>query len=243
MAKSRSRRAPPKPAGGDVPLIRRLRGIRVAPRGIAKVLLLFVVLAFLGVFYPVILENVGFGIALVVCWIGIGALMISKRRVRAVAKWWNFWAGALLATLAVWGILSLFSPSLTLGDVKFSGWHSRGQLHRQPGGGRTFLAAPGTHPAGIRVRYPALSESGLRQTARRRCQDSWNGDAIRRAVDRAKSTYERCRSHSKTTAEPLRRSTAACGPFPSRGHWSRQGSGDRDHPTPGGTLKDAVRSH
>jgi S-DNA-T family DNA segregation ATPase FtsK/SpoIIIE len=84
------------------------------------VVLLFVLLAFLGIFYPVILENVGFGIVLVACWIVIVAALILKRRVRALAKWWNFWAGALLATLAIWGILSLFSPDLTLGDVSFS---------------------------------------------------------------------------------------------------------------------------
>lgn len=119
MPKTRaSKRAPTKAAGrgGLGNLVRR---ILASPWKLLRVLVAILLVVAVFFFHSIILETVGFGIVLFLIWAMLAILVVWQRRMRSVVKWWNFWLGALVLTLAVWGILGLIRPEFAIGDVDF----------------------------------------------------------------------------------------------------------------------------
>lgn len=127
MARPRPKRPNPKKASPRKPssnaaLIKRLRA---SPWKVLRVLLLAAVVAaiilFRSLLGSIVFEAIGFAIVLALLWLGAVVWMVWQRRIRTALRWWNFWLGAVLLSLAVWGILALFRPSaLTISDVKFA---------------------------------------------------------------------------------------------------------------------------
>ncbi len=68
-----------------------------------------------------ILEAVGFGIFLLVLWFVVFAWIFWRQGLKSMTKWWNIWLGAILFSLAVWGIFALFHPQgLIIADADFA---------------------------------------------------------------------------------------------------------------------------
>ncbi len=149
MARTRTRKPAPRATTGDTPLIKRLRHTSISPRRVIKLTAVFLVLAFLGLFHSVILEYIGFGFVLVIIWVATIAFLFSRRQVRVAARWWNIWMGAILLTLAAWGVMAVFRPDFTLSSVDFSDVSLGGSL----GAGFIGSQGAGAPPA---ARLPLL---------------------------------------------------------------------------------------
>lgn len=68
-----------------------------------------------------VFETFGFGIAVIALWVVAIVWVILKRKSREVWKFWNSWLGALIFSVAVLGIMSLFKPNLSVAGVKMGG--------------------------------------------------------------------------------------------------------------------------
>lgn len=68
-----------------------------------------------------ILEAIGFGFILVALWIVAIAWVMWRQKVRSLLGWWNLWLGAVLFSLAIWGILALLHPAgLVIGEANLA---------------------------------------------------------------------------------------------------------------------------
>ncbi|MEE8470324.1 MAG: DNA translocase FtsK, partial [Dehalococcoidia bacterium] len=145
MTKSRPKKPISGKPGGNPGLINRFS---ISPWKALRVWLVVAVVAAIvllrSLLGNIIFETIGFGVVLGLLWLGIIALVILQYRGRSLIKWWNFWFGAFLFTLAAWGILSLFYPAgLTLTDVEFNEVSLGGTA------GASFIGSQGVgaHPA------------------------------------------------------------------------------------------------
>jgi S-DNA-T family DNA segregation ATPase FtsK/SpoIIIE len=114
MAKSRSRKQAAKPQASLnlLPTPKGMLWIVVAVIAIAAIIFL------LG---QSIFEAVGFGLFLGVLWVVVVGYVVWRQGLGSLLKWWNLWLGAIIFTLALWGIFALFFPSgLIIANADFS---------------------------------------------------------------------------------------------------------------------------
>lgn len=68
----------------------------------------------------IIFEPIGFSLVLWVIWAGAIGFLVRRGKWRPLVRRWNVWLGAVVLTIAVWGILSLMFPSgFAIGEVRF----------------------------------------------------------------------------------------------------------------------------
>lgn len=105
----------------------------------------------------IIFETIGFGLILGLLWLGAVAWVVWRRRGRSLLRWWNLWLGALLFTLATWGILALFYPSgLIISDAKFA------EVSLGGNAGANFIGSQGVGaPPALRLAILILSGMGF----------------------------------------------------------------------------------
>jgi S-DNA-T family DNA segregation ATPase FtsK/SpoIIIE len=152
MAKSRSRKQADKSSASQnlLPFQGKMLWALIAVIAIAAIVF------FLG---NVILEVIGFGFILVALWIVAIAWVIWRQKVSGLLGWWNLWLGAILFSLAIWGILALIHPTeLVIGKgdsaVRFA------EVSLGGNAGESFIGSQGAgvHPA---VRLTILILGGI----------------------------------------------------------------------------------
>jgi S-DNA-T family DNA segregation ATPase FtsK/SpoIIIE len=114
MAKSRSKKQVTKPQASLnlLPTPKGMLWIVVAVIAIAAIIFL------LG---QDIFEGIGFGLFLAILWVLAVGYVVWREGSGSLFKWWNLWLGAIILTLALWGIFALFSPSgLIIANADFS---------------------------------------------------------------------------------------------------------------------------
>ncbi len=130
MAKSRSRKQATKPQASLnlLPTPKGMLWIVVAVTAIAAIIF------FLG---HAIFEALGFGLFLGTLWVVVIAYIVWRQGLSSPFKWWNLWLGAIIFTLAVWGIFALFLPDFSIAKVHFS------QVSLGGNAGRGFIGNQG----------------------------------------------------------------------------------------------------
>ncbi|MFO8101995.1 MAG: DNA translocase FtsK [Dehalococcoidia bacterium] len=66
-------------------------------------------------------ETFGFGIFIIVLWIGALVWVILRNKSGEVVKFWNSWLGAMVFSAAAFGIMSLFAPNFSFAGVQMGG--------------------------------------------------------------------------------------------------------------------------
>jgi DNA segregation ATPase FtsK/SpoIIIE, S-DNA-T family len=130
MAKSRSKKQVSKPQASLalLPTPRGMLWIVVAVTAIAALMF------FLG---HAIFEAIGFGLFLGVLWVGVVIYVVWRQGLASLTEWWNLWLGAIVFTLALWGIFALFLPSASIANADFS------QVSLGGNAGRSFIGNQG----------------------------------------------------------------------------------------------------
>lgn len=124
-------------------LISLIKGFFASPWRLLRTLAVAGPLVVMILLRAVILEAIGFGLILGLLWLGAVALVIWQRKGRSLLRWWNFWLGAFLLTLAAWGVFSLFNPSgPSISDVKFNDVSLGGTLGKYFIGNQNVGAPP-----------------------------------------------------------------------------------------------------
>jgi hypothetical protein len=114
MAKSRSRKQATKPQAS--------LNLLPTPKGMLWIVVAVIAIAAI-VFFAgqSIFEAIGFGLFLGVLWVMVVGYVVWRQGLGSLFKWWNLWLGAIVFTLAVWGIFALFFPSgLMIANADFS---------------------------------------------------------------------------------------------------------------------------
>ena len=113
MAKSRSRKQVSKPQASLalLPTPKGMLWIVVAVTAIAAIMF------FLG---HGIFEAIGFGLFLGVLWVAVVIYVVYRQGIGTLTSWWNLWLGAIIFTLALWGIFALFLPNFSIANANFS---------------------------------------------------------------------------------------------------------------------------
>jgi DNA segregation ATPase FtsK/SpoIIIE, S-DNA-T family len=130
MAKSRSKKQVIKPQASLalLPTPRGLLWIVVAVTAIAAIM-------FFG--GHAIFEAIGFGLFLGVLWVAVVVYVAWRQGLGSLSQWWNLWLGAIVFTLALWGIFALFLPSASIANADFS------QVSLGGSAGRSFIGNQG----------------------------------------------------------------------------------------------------
>jgi len=130
MAKSRSKKQVSKPQASLalLPTPRGLLWIVVAVTAIAAIM-------FFG--GHAIFEAIGFGLFLGVLWVAVVIYVVWRQGLGSLSQWWNLWLGAVVFTLALWGIFALFLPSASIANADFS------QVSLGGSAGRSFIGNQG----------------------------------------------------------------------------------------------------
>jgi S-DNA-T family DNA segregation ATPase FtsK/SpoIIIE len=105
----------------------------------------------------VILEAVGFGVFLFVLWFVAFAWIFWRHSLKSMTKWWNIWLGAILFSLALWGIFALFHPQgLVIADADFA------EVSLGGNAGKSFIGNQGVGaPPAARLAILILCSIGL----------------------------------------------------------------------------------
>lgn len=109
----------------------------------------------------IIFEPIGFSLVLWIIWIGVIGLLIWRGKWRPLGRKWNVLLGAVVLTVALWGILSLMFPAgFSIGDVRFDVVSL---------GGNAGLYMIGNQGVGVPpvVRLPLIIAAGLALVAPR----------------------------------------------------------------------------
>ncbi len=130
MAKSRSKKQVSKPQASLalLPTPRGMLWIVVAVTAIAAIM-------FFG--GHAIFEAIGFGFFLGVLWVAVVVYLVWRQGLGSLSQWWNLWLGAVVFTLALWGIFALFLPSASIANADFS------QVSLGGSAGRSFIGNQG----------------------------------------------------------------------------------------------------
>lgn len=149
MAKSRSKKQVSKPQASLalLPMPRGMLWIVVAVAAIAAIIF------FLG---HAIFETIGLGFFLGVLWVAVIAYVVWRQGLNSLFKWWNLWLGAIVFTLALWGIFALILPSGSIANADFS------QVSLGGNAGRNFIGNEGAGaPPAVRLVILFLVGIGL----------------------------------------------------------------------------------
>ncbi len=130
MAKSRSKKQVSKPQASLalLPTPKGMLWIVVAVTAIAAIM-------FFG--GHAIFEAIGFGLFLGVLWVAVVIYVVWRQGLGSLSQWWNLWLGAIVFTLALWGIFALFLPSASIANADFS------QVSLGGSAGRSFIGNQG----------------------------------------------------------------------------------------------------
>jgi DNA segregation ATPase FtsK/SpoIIIE, S-DNA-T family len=130
MAKSRSKKQVSKPQASLalLPTPKGMLWIVVAVTAIAAIM-------FFG--GHAIFEAIGFGLFLGVLWVAVVIYVVWRQGLGSLSAWWNLWLGAVVFTLALWGIFALFLPSVSIANADFS------QVSLGGSAGRSFIGNQG----------------------------------------------------------------------------------------------------
>ena len=130
MAKSRSRKQVSKPQASLalLPTPRGMLWIAVAVTAIAAIMF------FTGHY---IFEAIGFGLFLGFLWVAVVIYVVWRQGIGSLFRWWNLWLGAIMFTLALWGIFALFLPNFSIANADFS------QASLGGNAGRSFIGNQG----------------------------------------------------------------------------------------------------
>jgi len=130
MAKSRSRKQVSKPQASLalLPTPRGMLWIAVAVTAIAAIMF------FTG---HSIFEAIGFGLFLGFLWVAVFIYVVWRQGIGSLFRWWNLWLGAIMFTLALWGIFALFLPNFSIANADFS------QASLGGNAGRSFIGNQG----------------------------------------------------------------------------------------------------
>ncbi len=128
-----------------------------APKGVLWIFVVVIALAaiifFLG---HDIFEAIGFGIFLGALWAVVITYLVWRQGPGSLLKWWNLWLGAIMFTLALWGIFALFLPNFSIADADFS------QVSLGGNAGRSFIGNQGVGaPPAVRLTILFLVGIGL----------------------------------------------------------------------------------
>lgn len=117
MAKSTSGKpSPEKP----IPILNLIKRLARSPWRLLRMLGAAAALAVIIFLHPIILEIIGFAAIMGLVWAGTLAALAWRRQTGSLLKWWNFWLGSVVLTLAVWGVLAVFYPSdFAISGVEF----------------------------------------------------------------------------------------------------------------------------
>jgi len=149
MAKSRSKKQVSKPQASLalLPMPRGMWWIVIAVAAIAAIIF------FLG---HDIFETIGFGFFLGVLWVAVIVYVVWRQGWSSLFKWWNLWLGAIVFTLALWGIFALLLPSGSIANADFS------QVSLGGNAGRNFIGNEGVGaPPAVRLVILFLVGIGL----------------------------------------------------------------------------------
>ncbi len=67
-----------------------------------------------------VFEVFGFGIALIGLWVVAIAVVFWKQSFQTIPQYWNTWLSAVIFSIAVAGLMSLFRPQITVADVQMA---------------------------------------------------------------------------------------------------------------------------
>ena len=84
-----------------------------------------------------IFEAIGFGLFLGVLWVAVIIYVVWRQGISSLSQWWNLWLGAIIFTLALWGIFALFLPNFSIANADFS------QVSLGGSAGRSFIGNQG----------------------------------------------------------------------------------------------------
>jgi DNA segregation ATPase FtsK/SpoIIIE, S-DNA-T family len=114
MAKSRTKKQATKPQAS--------LNLLPTPKGMLWVVVVVIAIAAIVFFLGQdIFEALGFGLFLGVLWVVVLGYVVWRQGLGSLLKWWNLWLGAIIFTLALWGIFALFSPSgLIIANADFA---------------------------------------------------------------------------------------------------------------------------
>jgi S-DNA-T family DNA segregation ATPase FtsK/SpoIIIE len=131
-----------------------------------------VALAVAILFHPIILDKAGFGIVLGLLWFGAFAWVVWRRQVRSIPKWWNFWLGSVVLSVAVWSVLAVFHPSgfelsgVDFGEVSLGGTAGMYIVGNQGATGLAALRIIGFVLVGVALIVPYPSFKTFHRSAR-----------------------------------------------------------------------------
>ena len=130
MAKSRSKKQISKPPAS--------LALLPTPRGMLWIVVLVSALAAIMFFAGhAIFEAIGLGLFLLFLWMAVVVYVVWRQGMRSLFKWWNLWLGAIIFTLALWGIFALFLPNFSIANANFSQASLGGNF------GRSFIGNQG----------------------------------------------------------------------------------------------------
>ena len=130
MAKSRSKKQVTKPQAS--------LALLPTPKGMLWIVVVVIAIAAIMFFLGhAIFESIGFGLFLGVMWAGVVIYVTYRQGIGTLTRWWNLWLGAIIFTLALWGIFALFLPSFSIANADFS------QASLGGNAGRSFIGNQG----------------------------------------------------------------------------------------------------
>ena len=131
MARSRTKKQATKPQAS--------LNLLPTPKGMLWVFVAVIAIAAIVFFLGQdIFEALGFGLFLGVLWVVVVGYVVWRQGLGSLLKWWNLWLGAIIFTLALWGIFALISPSgLIIANADF------GQVSLGGNAGKSFIGNQG----------------------------------------------------------------------------------------------------
>ncbi len=130
MAKSRSKKQVAKPQAS--------LSLLPTPKGLLWIVVAVIAIAAI-IFFAgqAIFEGIGFGLFLAIFWALVVGYAVWRQGLGSLFNWWNLWLGAIILTLALWGIFALFSPHFYIANADFS------QVSLGGNAGKSFIGNQG----------------------------------------------------------------------------------------------------
>ena len=128
------------------------------PKGVLWIVIVVIAIAAIIFFFGhAIFEGIGFGLFIGALWLVAIAYVVWRQGLGSLLKWWNLWLGAIVFTLALWGIFALFRPTgLAIANADFS------QVSLGGNAGRSFIGSQGVGaPPAVRLVILFLVGIGL----------------------------------------------------------------------------------